>query len=297
MANLKEVRIRIASVQSTEKITAAMKMVSAVKLRRSQTAILKLRPYSKKLNEILSDLSQSNEESDNVFAQPHIVKKEEEKVLLIVITSNKGLCGGFNASVIKETQKLIYEKYAVQAKHNHLSLICIGKRGYDFFAKKSYPILKKYETILDNPVFDEVSEMATDLMTSYKNKQLDVVEIIYNEFKNAANQVLKVENYLPIQSLESSNAKQLQKVDYIFEPNKEIIFKELVPKILKIQLYKTILDSIASEHGARMTAMHKATENADELIKELSISYNKARQVAITNEISEIVSGADSLNS
>jgi len=288
MANLKEVRVRIASVQSTQKITSAMKMVSASKLRRAQTAILKLRPYAQKLNHILSHLSGDN--NDNVFAE----QRAPERVVLVVITSNKGLCGGFNVNVTKEVSNLLKNKYAAQAEKGNVSLICIGKKGYEVFKKTKIPISKYYDTLLDAPSFEKVSEIAEDLMNAFKNKTLDKVEIVYNEFKNAANQVLIAENYLPVATPQET-AVQKNSVDYIFEPNKAVIFEELIPKILKLQFYKAVLDSLASEHGARMTAMHKATDNAHELIKTLSLAYNKARQAAITNEISEIVSGAEAL--
>lgn len=288
MANLKEVRVRIASVQSTQKITSAMKMVSASKLRRAQTAILKLRPYAQKLNQILSNLC--SDQSENVFAQ----SRAPEHVVLVVITSNKGLCGGFNVNVTKETSRLLRNKYAEQVEKGNVSLICIGKKGYEVFKKTKIPILKYYDTLLDAPSFEKVSEIAEFLMDSFKNKTLDKVEIVYNEFKNAANQLLIAENYLPVVTQHETSASK-NNTDYIFEPNKAVIFEELIPKILKLQLYKTVLDSLASEHGARMTAMHKATDNAHELIRTLSLAYNKARQAAITNEISEIVSGAEAL--
>jgi len=289
MANLKEVRIRIASVQSTQKITSAMKMVSASKLRRAQTAILKLRPYAQKLNQILSNLC--SDHNDNVFAQ----KRAPERVVLVVITSNKGLCGGFNVNVTKETSNLLKNKYAQQVEKGNVSLICIGKKGYEVFKKTKIPILQYYDTLLDAPNFEKVSEIAEFLMNSFKTKTLDKVEIVYNEFKNAANQLLITENYLPVVTHHHKTSAPKNNIDYIFEPNKAVIFEELIPKILKLQLYKTVLDSLASEHGARMTAMHKATDNAHELIRTLSLAYNKARQAAITNEISEIVSGAEAL--
>lgn len=290
MANLKEVRIRIASVQSTQKITSAMKMVSASKLRRAQNAIVKLRPYSSKLNEILESISENNDSNnENVFG----VQRPINHVTLVLISSNRGMCGSFNSNVIKMGLQIIHEKYADQFKNGNLSLITIGKRVTEYFVKREYPVIHSDIVLTENPNYDRATEVSNLLMNSFKNKKTDYIEIIYNQFKNAATQILINEQFLPIKQKEQTGKKS--NTEYIFEPSKEIIIEELVPKILKLQFYKSILDSIASEHGARMTAMHKATDNAGEMIKSLKLSYNKARQAAITNEISEIVSGANAL--
>lgn len=290
MANLKEVRIRIASVQSTQKITSAMKMVSASKLRRAQNAIVKLRPYSSKLNEILERISgNSDDQSNSPFAEARPIKH----VTLVLISSNRGMCGSFNANVIKMGLQLIHEKYNEQYQSGNLSIITIGKRVTEYFSKRSYPIVASDITITENPKYSSSNDLSLNIMVDFLNHKTDHVEIIYNQFKNAATQLLINEQFLPIEQKESMGKKTA--IDFIFEPSKEIIIDELVPKILKLQFYKSILDSIASEHGARMTAMHKATDNAGEMIKSLKLSYNKARQAAITNEISEIVSGANAL--
>lgn len=290
MANLKEVRIRIASVQSTQKITSAMKMVSASKLRRAQNAIVKLRPYSSKLNEILESISESNDDNtDNAFAEHRPI----QHVTLVVISSNRGMCGSFNSNVIKMALQLIHEKYATQFKTGNLSLVTIGKRVTEYFVKRDYPVIDSNITITENPSYDDATIMSSKIMETFRAKKTDYVEIVYNQFKNAATQVLINEQFLPIKQKE--NEGKTTAVDYIYEPSKEIIIEQMVPKILRLQFYKGILDSAASEHGARMTAMHKATDNAGEMIKSLKLSYNKARQAAITNEISEIVSGANAL--
>jgi len=290
MPNLKEVRVRIASVESTQKITGAMKMVSASKLRRAQTAIQKLRPYSAKLNEILQNISSSTENSEgNVYGE----QRNIEHVTLVLISSNRGMCGGFNANVIKMAVKLINSEYADNFKNGKLSIITIGRRVSEYFSKRGYPVIKSFDSLTENPTFEKIAPIAEFLMSEFANKKTDYVEIIYNQFKNAATQLLVNEQYLPIKQQDLKNIKH--KIDYIYEPSKEIIIEELVPKILKLQFYKAILDSVASEHGARMTAMHKATDNAGEIIKALKLSYNKARQAAITNEISEIVAGANAL--
>jgi len=293
MPNLKEVRIRIASVQSTQQITSAMKMVSASKLRRAQNAILTLRPYARKLQEILGNLSGSIENSSAaVFAE----KRRTDKVLLIVITSNKGLCGAFNANIIKTTVRLIQEKYTENQKNGTLELICIGKKGSEFFSRRNYKVLERLDHIFDHLSFEQISPLAERLISDFAQKRYDHIEVIYNQFKNAASQYVTTEQYLPVVASEVTVATTSEP-DYIFEPGKEEIVGELLPKTLKIQLYKAILDSFAAEHGARMTAMHKATDNAQELLKNLRLSYNKARQAAITNEILEIVSGAEALKS
>jgi F-type H+-transporting ATPase subunit gamma len=291
MGSLKEIRVRIASVQSTQKITGAMKMVSAAKLRKAQNAIISLRPYSNKLNEILQRVS------DNTIASDELSLFEErpiEHVLLVVITSNRGLCGSFNVNVTKEVLRVIEEKYPQQAAKGNVQIICIGKKGKEQLSKK-YQILQCHEELIDAPTFSKSSEIAAYLMNEFLNKKLDKVEIIYNRFINPATQTLVTESFLPVTQT-THNSKNNTNSDYIFEPSKVTILEELIPKILKLQFHKTIIDSIASEHGARMTAMHKATDNATEILRALKLKYNNARQTAITTELIEIVSGAEALN-
>jgi F-type H+-transporting ATPase subunit gamma len=286
MANLKEIRTRIASVNSTKQITSAMKMVSAAKLRKAQNAIVQLRPYANKLKELLSDISQNMDTNeDNVYAQ----KREIKNVLIVAISSNRGLCGAFNTNIIKKTVQLVREDYANQ----HVSIYAIGKKTRDFFGNKTNKLINSNVEIYDELNFNTASVMAEAIMHDFVTKKYDKVILVYNEFKNAGVQILTDEQFLPIQT--EDNSKQKFQKDYIFEPNKEYIVKELIPKSLKVQFFKALLDSHASEHGARMTAMHKATDNAIELLKHLRLNYNKARQSAITNEILEIVSGAEAL--
>jgi F-type H+-transporting ATPase subunit gamma len=292
MANLKAIRIRIASVKSTRQITSAMKMVSAAKLRKAQDKIVRLRPYAGKLYEILVGLTQSLADADveNVYAR----QSSPEKVLLVVITSNRGLCGAFNSNVIKETRKVISERYQEQFRSGNLFLLPIGKKGYDFFRKLKIPMLPDQNALLNNLTFDNVEKVAEQVMKGFREKEFDRVEIIYNQFKNAAMQNLTSEAFLPVRMITTGVEKQAS-VDYIYEPGKEEIVQELIPKSLKIQFYKAVLDSFVAEHGARMTAMHKATDNATGMIKDLTLQYNKARQAAITNQILEVVSGAEAL--
>ncbi|RLD60744.1 MAG: ATP synthase F1 subunit gamma [Bacteroidetes bacterium] len=294
MANLKEVRIRIASVQSTQQITSAMKMVAASKLRKAQNAILQMRPYAAKLKEILQNLSASLDVSDgSVYSE----MREPNKVLLIAISSNRGLCGAFNTNVIKETNHLIANKYQKQFDEGNLSIVTIGKKVSEFFVKGNYNVLETHDDIFSDLSFDNVSEIADTLMGYFEKKEYNRIEVVYNQFKNAASQILTAEQFLPVEKIEGeeTTSGQNKNIDYIFEPGKEDIVHDLIPKSLKIQLYKAILDSHAAEHGARMTAMHKATDNAQEMLKDLNLTYNKARQAAITNEILEIVSGAEAL--
>jgi F-type H+-transporting ATPase subunit gamma len=293
MANLKEVRTRITSVISTSQITSAMKMVSASKLRRAQDAIIKMRPYAAKLKEIMQNLSTSLEDTgESVYTKARPV----QKVLLIVIASNRGLCGAFNSNVFKAAMVLINEKYAAQHKAGNLQIMCFGKRTSEFFTRRNFKIVSSNAAIFESLKFENVAPIAEKIMKEFATGEYDVVEMVYNQFKNAAVQILSSEQFLPVipaEALKSGIAKSA--VDYIFEPSKEEIISELIPKSLKIQLYKALLDSHAAEHGARMTAMHKATENAKEMLKDLRLSYNKARQAAITKEILEIVSGAEAL--
>jgi len=293
MPNLKEVRIRIASVKSTQQITSAMKMVAASKLRRAQNAILQMRPYAGKLKEILQNLSASLDAGDDsgVFSG----QRTPNKVLLIIVSSNRGLCGAFNANVIKSANKLIAERYTEQSRSGNLSLITIGKKVSEFYAKRDYDVIESLDEIFDKLSFENVSPVAERLMKYFEGKKFDRIEIIYNQFKNAATQILTNEQFLPVEPVEMEEGVEPAKADYIFEPNKQDIVRDLIPKSLKIQFYKALLDSFAAEHGARMTAMHQATDNAQELLKDLNLSYNKARQAAITNEILEIVSGAEAL--
>lgn len=287
---LKEVRNRIKSVQSTQQITKAMKMVSAAKLRRAQDAITQMRPYAQKLQEMLSNIV-SNTEGDM-----HIKLAEEravEKVLLIVITSDRGLCGGYNANLIKLAKLTIAEKYAAQHQKGNVSIWNIGKKGYESLQKAGYKVDATYKDIFLNLNFESVQAAAQAAMKAFENKEFDAVEIIYSEFKNAATQQYKAEQFLPIPKVTNNNSSK--KSDFIFEPAKEELIAELMPKILNTQLFKAVLDCNASEHGARMTAMDKASENANELLKSLKISYNRARQAAITTELTEIVSGAAAL--
>ena len=291
MANLKEIRIRIASVKSTQKITSAMKMVSAAKLRRAQTSIQRLRPYSQKLSEILSNIASESDNENNPLAEV----REKNSTILLLISSNKGLCGGFNNAIIKQSELLLRTKYAKEHKAGNLKFITVGKRVSDYVRNKKYASLGSYDYLTEHCSFEEVAALATELMTLFLNKDVDKIVIVYNEFKNAATQILTAEQYLPIVPAQHTQSKK-KRIDYIFEPSKEEIYENMIPKVMKIRLYKCILDSIASEHGARMTAMHKATENADELVKDLNLTYNKLRQAAITNEIIEIVGGAEALN-
>ena len=284
MANLKEIRNRISSIGSTMQITSAMKMVSAAKLKKAQDAITAMRPYSSKLTELLQNLSAT---LDSDAGGAYSKQREVSKVLLVVVTSNRGLCGGFNSSVIKETTQNIATNY----QDVDVDLLTIGKKGNDILSK-SYPVIDARNDVFDNLTFDYVAEVAEKIMKLYADGTYDKIEIIYNRFKNAATQIPQVEQFLPIKPVEGdTNAS----ADYIFEPSKEKIVLELIPKSLKTQLYKSVRDSFAAEHGARMTAMHKATDNATELRDELKLTYNKARQAAITNEILEIVGGAEAL--
>jgi len=292
MASLKEVRTRIASVKSTQQITGAMKMVAASKLRRAQNAILNLRPYASKLREMMGDLSAGAAETE---AGAYSMHRKQEKILLILITSNRGLCGAFNTNVIKAANELMNGIYADQFNKGNVQLMIVGKKAADFYSRRKYPISGVYNHLLDGLTFDKVLPVATEVMNDFLNKKYDKVDIIYNQFKNAAVQRLIVEPFLPLLPQETHQPHPTTPVDHLYEPSREEILNDLIPRSLKIQLYKALLDSVASEHGARMTAMHKATDNATELLKELNLSYNKARQAAITNEILEIVSGAEAL--
>ena len=283
MANLKEIRNRISSVSSTMQITSAMKMVSAAKLKKAQDAITAMRPYSDKLTQMLVNLS-SSVDFENVYLSPRKVKNK----LIVCITSNRGLCGAFNSNVIKKCLEI------ANSSDENVSFLCIGKKGGDILSK-NYKVVQSNNEVFDDLTFEKISEIAEKLMSMFLNKEFDSVQIVYNKFKNAATQIVIQEQYLPIENNDSEN-NQKESSDYIFEPSQIEIISELIPKSLKTQLYKSIRDSYASEHGARMTAMHKATDNATELRDQLKLTYNKARQAAITNEILEIVGGAEALN-
>jgi F-type H+-transporting ATPase subunit gamma len=286
MANLKEIRLRITSVGSTMQITSAMKMVSAAKLKRAQDAIIQMRPYANKLTELLKNLSASLDSSDGgVYTQ----EREIKNVLLVTVTSNRGLCGGFNAYIMKKAKALINEEYA-NAK---VSILSIGKKSSEHFTKNGFNVASTHDALFGDLTFDNVAEVAEGIMEQFVEGDYDKVVLVYNQFKNAATQIIMTENFLPVQAAENESEAV---VDYIFEPTKQEIVEQLIPKSLKTQLFKAVLDSHAAEHGARMTAMHKATDNASELKKDLTLTYNKARQAAITNEILEIVGGAEALS-
>jgi len=291
MAGLKEIRTRIASVKSTRKITSAMKMVAAVRLRKSQNRILKLRPYAEKLGEILQGLQKNLEgELDNPFLED----RDPEKVLIILVTSNRGLCGAFNANAIKLALKLAHETYGKQLESGNLSFFPIGKKGAEYLELKGYQLHDTNFTLL-NGGFESVSAFTGNLMEQFIQKDFDRIELVYNQFKNAAVQNLITEKFLPLTMKEAEQKVPEKHFDYIFEPDPAMLIHDLIPKALKIQLFKVLLDSTAAEHGARMTAMHQATDNASDLIRELTLHYNKARQAAITKEILDIVGGAEAL--
>jgi F-type H+-transporting ATPase subunit gamma len=286
MANLKEIRLRISSVGSTMQITSAMKMVSAAKLKRAQDAIIQMRPYANKLTKLLKSLSSSLDSSDGgVYTQ----EREIKNVLLVTITSNRGLCGGFNAYIMKKATALINHEYA----NANVSVLSIGKKSSEYFSNNGFNVASKHDTLFGDLTFDNVAKVAQVIMEQFVEGNYDKVVLVYNQFKNAATQIIMAENFLPVKAPEKEEPSV---VDYIFEPTKQEIVQQLIPKSLKTQLFKAILDSHAAEHGARMTAMHKATDNASELKKDLTLTYNKARQAAITNEILEIVGGAEALN-
>jgi len=287
---LKEVRNRIKSVQSTQQITKAMKMVSAAKLRRAQDAITQMRPYAQKLQEMLSNIVSSGE---GEVAVDLASERAVEKALIIVVTSDRGLCGGYNSNLIKLAKTVIREKYPTQHAKGGVEILPIGKKAFEHFTKNGYKVVPQFWELFTGLSFDKVQPAAKYAMDAFANKQYDAVELIYSEFKNAATQEYIAEQFLPVPKV--SNPVSTKKSDFIFEPGKEVLIAELMPKILNTQLFKAVLDGNASEHGARMTAMDKASDNANELLKSLKISYNRARQAAITTELTEIVSGAAAL--
>jgi len=289
MANLKEIRSRMASVKTTRQVTSAMKMVSAAKLRRAQEAIIRIRPYADKLHEILGNLSESIDSQDG---NPYATDRGSKKILLVTINSNRGLCGGFNANVNKQALLLLENEFASQVKSNNLQILAIGKNTFDFFRRKGFQVAENND-LYNNLDFEHVSPVVENIMSDFAQGKFDKVILVYNEFKNAATQILKVDQFLPIE--EKQNDVKQSNIDYLFEPSKEEIVQDLIPRSLKIQFYRALLDSNAAEHGARMTAMHQATDNATDLLSKLNLQYNKARQASITNEILEIVSGAEAL--
>ncbi len=285
---LKEVRNRIKSVTSTQQITKAMKMVSAAKLRRAQDAIIQMRPYAQKLQEMLSNIA-SSADMDMPLADERAI----ERVLLIPITSDRGLCGAYNSNIIKLTKQLIKDKYQSQFDKGNVTILPIGKKGYESFVKNNYKVVDNFWTLFTELSFENVRNAAVYAQQAFLNKEYDKVELIYSEFKNAATQRFVTEAYLPIPKIEKKEGAKT--IDFLYEPSMNVLVQELMPKILNTQVYKAVLDANASEHGARMTAMDKASENANELLKTLKISYNRARQAAITTELTEIVSGAAAL--
>lgn len=291
MPNLKEVRIRIESVKSTQQITSAMKMVSASKLRKAQQSIMALRPYANKMNSILQNLRESLGDSiDNPFINSRPVKK----ILIVGLASNRGLCGAFNSNVIKAIRTLLNEQYSAEFNSGQVSLLLAGKQLTDYYTRRKYPVIARKDDLFEKMSYEKIAEFSKELMHLYKSGAYDKIILVYNQFKNAAVQSLVVEQFLPLALPASSEISQ-KRPDYIFEPSQLEILTEIIPLSLSLQVYKAFSDSYASEQGARMTAMHQATDNAKELLKQLSLMYNKARQTAITNEILEIVSGAEAL--
>lgn len=287
---LKEVRNRIKSVQSTQQITKAMKMVSAAKLRRAQDAITQMRPYAQKLQEMLGNIVSNSDGSVNIALA---AERPVEKVLIIIVTSDRGLCGGYNSNLIKLAKQTAKEKYAAQLAKGNVQFLPIGKKGFEHFTKNGFKVQDQYWDIFTGLSFEKVQAAARYAMQAFANKEVDAVELVYSEFKNAGTQIFAVEQFLPVKKVQSNGSQK--KADFIYEPGKEVLIAELMPKILNTQLYKAVLDANASEHGARMTAMDKASDNANEMLKSLKISYNRARQAAITTELTEIVSGAAAL--
>lgn len=292
MGSLKEIRTRISSVTSTRQITQAMKMVSAAKLKRAQDAIIQMRPYATKLHEILTSLTASlDDREDNKYGQ----QREIKKVLIVTVTSNRGLCGAFNANVVKRAIELVEKDYSELLADKKVDFVNIGKKSGDLLRTKGFNVIANHNEVYEKLNFENVALIAQELMNLFTEGKYDRIDLVYNQFKNAAVQILTKEQFLPVVMDNKDDKTSGPSKDYIFEPSKESIVNELIPKSLKVQVYKALLDSHAAEHGARMTAMHKATDNATELIRELKLHYNKARQSAITNEILEIVGGAEAL--
>jgi F-type H+-transporting ATPase subunit gamma len=291
MASLKEVKNRITSIISTQQITKAMKMVAAAKLRKSQERIIQMRPFSEKLSEVLRNVSGAGEEGQSWYN----AVREEKNILIVTVSADRGLCGSFNTNVFKATLKLIKERYAQQNEQGRITIMPIGKKALEYFKKRGYKVEDRYSTLFQDLSFENVSKAAEFLMSSFEKGTYDKIDVVYNEFKNVATQILRVEDYLPIKA-EATDAKATD-VDYIYQPDREEIVTGLIPKSLRVQLFKAVLDSNAAFNGAQMTAMDKATENAGELLKELKLAYNRTRQAAITKEILEIVGGAEALKS
>lgn len=294
MASLKEVRNRIVSVNSTQQITKAMKMVAAAKLRRAQDNILQMRPYAQKLGQMLSTVSAGSESSVD---SPLKDVRSIEKVLIVVVTSDRGLCGAFNTNIVKASLQLINDKYSVQAGKGNVEIFAIGKKGAEAFVRRGFKVNTAYTDLFTRLKFVNVKEAAEQIMKDFSEGRYDVVDLVFNEFKNVATQIIHTDPFLPIVADTTTQKVKAPEVNYIFEPNEEEILAELIPKSLKIKLYRAVLESNASEQGARMTAMDKATENAQELLKALKLVYNRTRQAAITTEILEIVGGAEALKS
>jgi F-type H+-transporting ATPase subunit gamma len=289
MANLKEIRRRMVTVRTTKQVTSAMKMVSAAKLRKAQEAVIKIRPYANKLFEILSSLTESLQSQED---NPYAIHRGYDKILIVVINSNRGLCGAFNANINRRAMQLVLEEFTDAYKNQNLDIMAIGKNAYDYFRKRGFQI-NHHNELYSNLSFEHVSPVVENILKDFTQGKYHKIYLVYNQFKNAASQMLITEQFLPILPVEKEIKQPT--VNYIFEPSKDEIVKDLIPRSLKIQFYKALLDSHAAEHGARMTAMHKATDNATDLLRALNLQYNKARQAAITNEILEIVSGAEAL--
>ncbi|MEE4286414.1 MAG: ATP synthase F1 subunit gamma [Mariniphaga sp.] len=290
MAGLKEIRTRIGSVKTTRQVTSAMKMISAARLKKAQDAILQIRPYANKLHQILVSLGGSLEGADESVYTQH---REPEKILIVLVSSNRGLCGGFNMNIAKKSVELVHNKYSLQFQLGEVDFICIGRQAEKQVKLRGMNVVESQHELFDTLDFDHVYLLAEKIMKRFVDGKYDKVELVYNQFLNAATQINTTEQFLPIELENEEQAQQFY--DYIFEPSKEYMIQELIPKSLKIQFYKAMLDSHAAEHGARMTAMHQATDNATELLKDLTLQYNKLRQASITNEILEIVSGAEAL--
>jgi F-type H+-transporting ATPase subunit gamma len=293
MANLKEIRQRIASVKSTRQITSAMKMVSAAKLKKAQDAITQIRPYASRLHEVIRQVSASVNDKN---LSPLTDVREPEKVLIVVIAANRGLCGGFNANIAKALVEWVNSQYPEQKKNGHIDLLFVGKKGGEILKSKGWGVWPHMNDLIEKPNFVRTEAVAETLMQQFTDKKYDRIDLIYNQFKNAATQNLAVEQFLPVEPVNNGESAGTLPF-FIFEPDLESLVKTLIPEALKVQLYKSLLDSVASEHGARMTAMHQATDNATDMIRNLTLDYNKARQAAITNELIEIVAGAESLKS
>lgn len=292
MPSLKDVRNRIKSVKSTQQITKAMKMVAASKLRKAQDNIIQMRPFARKLNDILDNVIQaSGDQVQTIYAE----QRDLKKVLIVAVSSDRGLCGAFNSNIFKRVIALIDEKYQKFYQQGHLDILPIGKKSYDFFRKRDFNIIDQYWKLFTDMTYDDVKEVAEFTMQSFRDEHYDEVIVVYNEFKNVATQVLQAYQFLPIQRTVDEGSGQAR-LDYIFEPSQQYIIRELIPQSLHIQFYKAILESIAAEHGARMTAMEQASENADELLGDLQIMYNRTRQAVITKELNEIVGGAQALS-